>query len=103
MSPKETVTVAHANPSGAGAPLQPIAIPKYLQDTYWWAYLHPNAVRVFERQWLVNLILWGNFSRLRDAALQEMGEVIDGKVLQVATWSTLPLSLIHISEPTRPY
>lgn len=71
-------------PFGAGAPLQPIAIPKYLQDTYWWAYLHPNAVRVFERQWLVNLILWGNFSRLRDAALQEMGEVIDGKVLQVA-------------------
>jgi ubiquinone/menaquinone biosynthesis C-methylase UbiE len=84
VSPKESVTVARADPSGVGAPLQPIAIPKYLQETYWWAYLHPNAVRIFERQWLVNLILWGNFARLRDAALQEMGEVIDGKVLQVA-------------------
>jgi ubiquinone/menaquinone biosynthesis C-methylase UbiE len=39
---------------------------------------------VFERQWLVNLILWGNFSKLRDLALQDMGEVIDGQVLQVA-------------------
>lgn len=65
--------------SGAPAP-----IPEYLQRTYWWAYLHPRAVHVFERQWLVNLILWGNFARLRDAALQEMGKVIEGKVLQVA-------------------
>ncbi len=61
-----------------------VVIPKYLETTYWWAYLHPNAVRLFERQWLVNLILWGNFARLRDAALQEMGSVIDGNVLQVA-------------------
>jgi len=62
----------------------PAPIPEYLQQTYWWAYLHPAGVRLFERQWLVNLILWGNFTRLRDAALQEMGSVIDGKVLQVA-------------------
>jgi len=62
----------------------PAAIPAYLQDTYWWAYLHPRAVHIFERQWLVNLILWGNFARLRDAALQEIGEVIHGQVLQVA-------------------
>jgi ubiquinone/menaquinone biosynthesis C-methylase UbiE len=62
----------------------PISVPDYLQKTYWWAYLHPNAVRIFERQWLVNLILWGNFARLRDAALAEMGEVIEGRSLQVA-------------------
>jgi ubiquinone/menaquinone biosynthesis C-methylase UbiE len=68
----------------AGAGLTAAPIPEYLQKTYWWAYLHPNAVRIFERQWLVNLILWGNFSRLRDAALDELGEAIDGKVLQVA-------------------
>lgn len=34
-----------------------VAIPGYLLRTYWWAYVHPLAVRVFERQWLVNLIL----------------------------------------------
>ena len=64
--------------------LTPAVIPEYLHNTYWWAYLHPRAVRIFERQWLVNLILWGNFAQLRDAALQEMGDVINGRVLQVA-------------------
>lgn len=62
----------------------PVPLPAYLQQTYWWAYLHPMAVRIFERQWLVNLILWGNFARLRDLALDELGGSIDGDVLQVA-------------------
>ena len=64
-----------------------VDIPAYLSQTYWWAYLHPNAVRLFERQWLVNLILWGNFARLRDAALAELGSAsspLEGNVLQVA-------------------
>ena len=60
------------------------AIPAYLHETYWWAYVHPRAVRLFERQWLVNLILWGNFSKLRDAALRELGESLPGRTLQVA-------------------
>jgi ubiquinone/menaquinone biosynthesis C-methylase UbiE len=60
------------------------AVPKYLDDTYWWAYVHPNAVRLFERQWLVNLILWGNFARLRDTALESMGSELEGSSLQVA-------------------
>jgi ubiquinone/menaquinone biosynthesis C-methylase UbiE len=77
--PKESEALLNA-----GSAFAPVSIPEYLQKTYWWAYLHPNAVRIFERQWLVNLILWGNFSRLRNAALQELGQVIDGKVLQVA-------------------
>jgi ubiquinone/menaquinone biosynthesis C-methylase UbiE len=41
-------------------------------------------VKLFERQWLVNLILWGNFARLRDAALEALGENLPGKTLQVA-------------------
>ncbi len=60
------------------------SIPDYLRETYWWAYLHPRAVKIFEHQWIVNLILWGNFARLRDAALDEMGTVITGRTLQVA-------------------
>lgn len=61
-----------------------LKIPQYLQDTYWWAYVHPTSVQIFERQWLVNLILWGNFARLRDAALDELGHTIEGSNLQVA-------------------
>ncbi|MBF0110175.1 MAG: class I SAM-dependent methyltransferase [Magnetococcales bacterium] len=59
-------------------------IPAYLQETYWWAYLHPVGVRVFERQWIVNFILWGNFARLRDEVLRELGGTISGRILQVA-------------------
>jgi ubiquinone/menaquinone biosynthesis C-methylase UbiE len=60
------------------------AVPGYLAKTYWWAYVHPRAVRVFERQWLVNLILWGNFERLRDVALAALGERLEGRTLQIA-------------------
>jgi ubiquinone/menaquinone biosynthesis C-methylase UbiE len=61
-----------------------VRVPFYLTTYYWWAYIHPNAVKLFERQWLVNLILWGNYARLRDAALAELGECLPGNTLQVA-------------------
>jgi len=64
--------------------VESIAVPDYLSQTYWWAYLHPRAVHVFERQWLVNLILWGNFNRLRDSALNALGTELTGLTLQVA-------------------
>ncbi len=63
---------------------QAIDVPRYLADTYWWAYVHPRAIHFFERQWLVNLILWGNFGRLRDAALDALGLETPGRTLQVA-------------------
>jgi len=59
-------------------------VPDYLHAHYWWAYVHPKAVRFFERQWLVNLILWGNYNRLRDAALRALGAPVQGRNLQVA-------------------
>jgi ubiquinone/menaquinone biosynthesis C-methylase UbiE len=68
-----------ADVSGGGT-----AIPFYLTTHYWWAYVHPLAVKVFERQWLVNLILWGNYARLRDAALADLEASLSGNTLQVA-------------------
>jgi ubiquinone/menaquinone biosynthesis C-methylase UbiE len=59
-------------------------VPHYLSETYWWAYVHPRAIHLFERQWLVNLILWGNFGKLRDAALDVLGLETPGSTLQVA-------------------
>ena len=61
-----------------------LQVPHYLRAHYWWAYIHPKAVKLFERQWLVNLILWGNYARLRDAVLAEMGDSLPGRTLQVA-------------------
>ncbi len=67
-----------------GASFNPLPVPTYLQETYWWAYVHPWAVRVFERGWLVNLILLGNYARLRDEALREIGSQAGSRTLQVA-------------------
>ena len=61
-----------------------LPIPRYLEQVYWWAYVHPKAVHLFERDWLVNAILFGNYGRLRDAALAELGETVPGRTLQVA-------------------
>jgi ubiquinone/menaquinone biosynthesis C-methylase UbiE len=61
-----------------------LPIPRYLETVYWWAYVHPRAVHLFEREWLVNLILFGNYGRLRDRALSELGTPVHGRTLQVA-------------------
>jgi len=59
-------------------------IPEYLQDTYWWAYLHPKSFYFFEREWVVNLILWGNMKKLTGSVLEEMALEPNSRVLQVA-------------------
>ncbi|HKJ16194.1 MAG TPA: rhodoquinone biosynthesis methyltransferase RquA [Xanthomonadales bacterium] len=59
-------------------------IPEYLKDTYWWAYLHPNAVRFWEREWLVNAILWGNMQRLTSVVINELEMSAGSSVLQMA-------------------
>lgn len=59
-------------------------IPSYLENTYWWAYINPKAISFFEQHWVINLILWGNFARLRDATLEELGTHIQGNTLQIA-------------------
>jgi len=69
---------------GSADEAEAIAIPSYLEQVYWWAYVHPRAVRIFEREWLVNLILFGNYARLRDAAIAEIGATGVGCALQVA-------------------
>ncbi len=72
------------DPSTAGA-AAPAVVPAYLTKTYWWAYVHPRAVQIFERDWLVNAILFGNYRRLRDAALAALGDApLAGHTLQVA-------------------
>jgi ubiquinone/menaquinone biosynthesis C-methylase UbiE len=89
------MSLTHKGLEQASAPARPVpapvlhlrdssGVPYYLKTYYWWAYVHPRAVRVFERQWLVNLILWGNYARLRDAALGELGASLPGRTLQVA-------------------
>ncbi len=58
--------------------------PRYLEHNYWWAYIHPLAVKIFERQWMVNLILLGNLTRLRKSVLEALDTRIGEKTLQIA-------------------
>jgi len=75
--------VGHVTPDVRSDGVPP-AIPDYLQDTYWWAYLHPKSFWFFEREWVVNLILWGNMKKLTNAVLDEMHLQPRSRVLQVA-------------------
>ena len=65
-------------PSAALAP----AIPDYLMDTYYWAYLNPRNVRLLDREIVVSVILWGQHRRLRREAFRELRPGL--KVLQPA-------------------
>jgi ubiquinone/menaquinone biosynthesis C-methylase UbiE len=82
MAPPTIAEVGY--PASALAPKLTLQIPRYLEQVYWWAYVHTQAVQLFEREWLVNLILFGNYGRLRDAALADCGKSVTGKTLQVA-------------------
>ena len=63
-------------------------IPDYLKSVYWWAYEHPNAVKFFEREWLVNLILFGHYKSLCRQVLSafedQLSRLISGDILQLA-------------------
>jgi ubiquinone/menaquinone biosynthesis C-methylase UbiE len=61
-----------------------ISIPAYLEETYWWAYVRPQAIAFFDHEWIVNLILLGNMAKLRDQALDALGSSIQGRTLQIA-------------------
>jgi ubiquinone/menaquinone biosynthesis C-methylase UbiE len=76
-------TPVSREPRFASVPATP-EIPDYLQETYWWAYLHPKALKFFEREWMVNLILWGNMNRLTQAVLADLEVEPRSRVLQVA-------------------
>lgn len=81
----EYVTESHCDQSASLSPVPATPeIPEYLQDTYWWAYLHPKSFYFFEREWVVNLILWGNMKKLTDAALAEISPKPHSRVLQIA-------------------
>jgi ubiquinone/menaquinone biosynthesis C-methylase UbiE len=60
-----------------------LEVPKYLDETYWWAYLHPKGVNFFDKPLIVNGILFGNYRRLRDQVVDTISKT-PGNVLQIA-------------------
>lgn len=66
------------------APTVPLETPDYLRKIYWWAYEHPLAVRFWDRGFLINFILLGNYTRLVDAVLEVFSKPITGTMLQIS-------------------
>ena len=65
------------------------AIPQYLYDVYYWAYLSPLGVALLDHPFVVWTILWGNFARLMNLAFAELEE--GQSVLQPASeWPLAP-------------
>ncbi len=55
-------------PPVAAAP----AVPDYLQDVYYWAYINPRNVRLLDREIVVRTILWQQHRKLQSAAFVEI-------------------------------
>jgi len=60
-----------------------LKIPDYLDETYWWAYLHPKGVSFFDHSFVVDSILFGNYKKLRDTVVNNLN-ADTGNVLQMA-------------------
>ena len=73
--------VPRIGPSGRVADA-PVEIPAYLRDVYTWAYLNPTSVRLLDRQWVVNAILWGQGRLLQRVLFEEIEP--GSRVLQMA-------------------
>jgi ubiquinone/menaquinone biosynthesis C-methylase UbiE len=41
-------------------------LPDYLVKNYWWAYLSPMGVNFFDRGFMVNRILWGQYHKIAE-------------------------------------
>eukprot|EP01125_Pyxidicula_operculata_P012002 TRINITY_DN3938_c0_g1_i2.p1 TRINITY_DN3938_c0_g1~~TRINITY_DN3938_c0_g1_i2.p1 ORF type:complete len:213 (+),score=-1.16 TRINITY_DN3938_c0_g1_i2:24-662(+) len=57
-------------------------IPKYMHDVYWFWYINPTRAKMFNRELVVNSVLWGNADRLENEVLKEIKE--GDRVLQSA-------------------
>ena len=58
------------------------ALPEYMEKTYWWAYLRPTSIRIFDRRPVVSAILWGQYRKLSDMTLRQISR--NDRVLQLA-------------------
>jgi ubiquinone/menaquinone biosynthesis C-methylase UbiE len=47
----------------------PYALPEYLIQHYWWAYLSPVGMKIFDHGFMVNRILWGQYHSIAKDAV----------------------------------
>lgn len=84
VEPQEKITFAKTDRNRITAPTSTLPTPDYLRKWYWWAYEHPLAVRFWDRGFLINFILLGNYDRLVKAVLEAFPQPLSGKTLQIS-------------------
>lgn len=76
MLERATIQDERVTPSAranvARAPNTWLELPDYLEDNYWWAYLRPVSIAIFDRSPVVSAILWGQYNRLKRVAFSEV-------------------------------
>lgn len=70
--------------SGITTAEAPLTTPDYLHKIYWWAYEHPKAVKFWDRDFLINFILLGNYNKLGNAVMEVFPKPLDGNTLQIS-------------------
>jgi ubiquinone/menaquinone biosynthesis C-methylase UbiE len=58
-------------------------VPEYLARYYWWAYLWRGSIWFFDHQWVINLILLGQYERLLTRTLAQVERNPAAKLLQL--------------------
>jgi ubiquinone/menaquinone biosynthesis C-methylase UbiE len=92
----DEATLARFAPPASTARRGRFPVPQYLNKHYWWAYVHPLAVKFWERPWLINLVLLGNYNRLDRAAMETLGDRLPGRTLQIsACYGALSVDIAH--------
>ena len=71
-------------------------MPVYLARHYWWAYLWRPAIWFFDHQPIINIILFGQYSRLLKRTITSIEGRPDGRFLQLTcVYGKLTPSLVH--------
>lgn len=63
----------------------PYSLPEYLIQHYWWAYLSPVGMKVFDHGFMVNRILWGQYHAIANDAVAAITQKEDQSVAGISS------------------
>lgn len=76
-------------------------MPEYLARNYWWAYLSPPGVWFFDHDFIIDLILFGQYRTILDAVMQRYAALPAGRTLQLTCAYGAITPTLALSSSTR--
>jgi len=59
-------------------------MPEYLAKNYWWAYLSPIGVNLFDHPFIVNRILWGQYHKIASDTVKLLATESDYSIAEIS-------------------